>query len=345
MKKLYLIILMLISLGVMTACQEAPTEEPPAIPGVTTTLQPPDNIITQTPRFTATLTPSMTYTPSLTPTPSLSPTPPTYTATPTPTLTPTMAGLVAGGTNDVRRVREGPGTDGFEVVLTLSGGDEIGILGYVVNDDDEVWYKISFIDEDGTEVQGWIRSDLIDNLGDEVPRIQDTATPTLTPTFAASEDGSGTDQSPTPQGTPDPADLSDVNIRAADGNRGCKTISNNTPTVTTIQTVSIFWSWWVTLPQYMQDHLNTVTYEVKLDGEILEDWRDNRTQPFRDPNEGSNWTVYWYVPVGELSAGVHELEYRVTWSEQITDGEANYGPDTPIEEQIGSCTFTVIQAP
>lgn len=343
MKTIHLIFLMILSLGLMTACEEAPTEEPPAIPGVTTTLQPPDNIITQTPRFTATLTPSMTYTPSLTPTITLSPTPPTYTATPMPTLTPTLAGLVAGDANDARRVREGPGTDGFDVVLTLSGGDEIGILGYVVNEDDEVWYKISFIDEEGTEVQGWIRSDLIDNLGDEVPRIQDTATPTLTPTTSASLAGSetATNQSPTPQGTPDPANLSDVNVRAAEGTRGC------TPrqTITTIQTVSIFWSWWVTLPQYMQDHLNTVVYEVKLDGEVLEDWRDNRTQPFRDPNEDNNWTVYWYVPVGELTAGTHEIEYRVTWSEQITDGEANYGPDTEIEEQTGSCTFTVIQAP
>lgn len=339
MKTVRVVLLLLICLVLITACEETPTEQPPAIPGVTTTLQPPDNIITQTPRFTATLTPSMTHTPSMTPTTTLTPTPPTYTATPSPTLTPTLAGLVSGRTSDIRRVREGPGTTGFDVVLNLNGGESIGILGYLVNDDDEVWYKISFIDAEGTETQGWIRSDLIDNLGDEVPRLQNTATPTIAP--IGSTDDSPTEQSATPQGTLDPASLSNINVRAADGSLGCLPRR----TITTLQTVSIFWSWWVTLPQYMQDHLNAVTYEVKLDGEVLENWRDNRTQPFRDPEENNHWTVYWYVPVGRLTAGTHEIEYHVTWSERITDGEANYGPGTAIEEQTGRCTFTVIQAP
>jgi hypothetical protein len=103
-------------------------------------------------------------------------------------------------------------------------------------------------------------------------------------------------------------------------------------------TVDVYWAWFVSDPSYVQQHVDAVTYEVRVNGELLTDWRQ---YGLRTRQVGNSYAKYWYVPFGPLDAGTYNITYRATWSEQITDGYENFGPGTrnPVEE--GSCTFTV----
>lgn len=345
-------ILLIIGSIVVTACTDNSTEEPPPIPQaqrVTITLQPPP-FLSQTPRFTATLTPSSSPTPSDTPTASNTPTPITPTSTTTATATSTLGAVVNSPNNEEGiRVREGPDAFQFGFIQSLPNQAEVGVLGKLTNERGELWYNISFANADGEIVTGWMRSDFIDIDELLVPDLEatseTTATSTVEPTGtfvtappfeSATPEGTVT---PLPTGSITPSVLSAVNIRAAEGDRGCRGVTTNSN-----QSVSIYWSWWVTQSELMQDHIAYADYDVQVDGRRLENWRQYRTEMFRDPQEDNNWTVYWYVPIGRLNAGTHTLEYNVTWSETVNDGLRDYGPGTERESDTGSCTFTVTQA-
>lgn len=325
-------------------------DPPPAIPNpgslVTTTLQLPGGIISQTSAFTASFTPSNTPTatntlPSATPTNTETPTL-TVTATPTATL----AGAVDASSDTNRRLRSGPGL-GFDVVASIPGETGIGIIGYEVNEQDEEWFYVNFIDDDGQVIVGWMRSDLVDTLDQTIPPLNPTEPSTNTPppitgtipTVAAFEtaDPSGT-FSPTPTGaTVAPPAISNVNIRAGQGNLGCKPVDS----ADSDETISIFWSWVARTSDQIQDHIDHVNYEILVDGRQLTTWRNYAIVLERDTAESNRPAVYWYVPIGQLSIGQHTLSYRVTWNEAIFDGDDDYGPGTGIPEETGECTFTI----
>lgn len=103
-------------------------------------------------------------------------------------------------------------------------------------------------------------------------------------------------------------------------------------------TIDIFWSWYAASPELIQDHINAVTYDVRLDGRPLSNWRQYAV-PLRQ--EGGRYYQYWFVPAGPLSPGEHRITYTVTWSQAISDGYDNFGPGTSNPSQSGSCTFTV----
>jgi hypothetical protein len=104
-------------------------------------------------------------------------------------------------------------------------------------------------------------------------------------------------------------------------------------------TVDVFWSWYTSEQDLIQQHLDNVIYEVRVDGVLLEDWRLYKTS-VRKQNDG-NYYVYWFVPYGPLAAGEHKVTYLVSWKAQITDGYDFYGPGTNRPSESGSCTFTV----
>lgn len=104
-------------------------------------------------------------------------------------------------------------------------------------------------------------------------------------------------------------------------------------------TIDVFWSWYAKTEAQIQQHLSNASYDVKLDGVTLRNWQNYRTT-VRQESDG-NYHVYWYVPSEPLTAGQHVITYRVTWSEQITDGYASYGPGTNRTSESGTCTFTV----
>lgn len=344
----------------LAACDNEPTEEPPAIPA-SITLKPP--FISQTPQFTATLTPSQTFTPSETSEPSLTPT--NEPATATATLTPTAAVRGEIVSADNLNVREGPGTE-FDSVTKVAPGSAVSIFAADTNRSNELWYNIGFTDENGVEFKGWVLSRWVDDGDFSVPTIGPTPTPSPTPIFspipADQTDANNTtpivagptvdtgtytpfetavpEESATPiEGTFAPSRaLSDVNILAY-----CRNFNQRPLNPRADQTVSVYWSWWVTRPELMQQHLDYATYIVLLDGQLLSTWQDYQAEMARDPSNNNNWTVYWYVPVGQLAPGEHTVEYKVTWSQEITDGLKTFGPGTANTEETGTCSFVVTE--
>ncbi len=104
-------------------------------------------------------------------------------------------------------------------------------------------------------------------------------------------------------------------------------------------TIDIFWSWYVNDQSLMQQHVDNVNYDVKIDGKPLENWRQYGTT-VRKGKDG-NFYMFWYVPAGPLAAGQHSITYNVSWKAQITDGYDVFGPGTNKSSESGSCTFTV----
>lgn len=103
-------------------------------------------------------------------------------------------------------------------------------------------------------------------------------------------------------------------------------------------TIDVFWAWYMADPSFIDQHTEAVSYEVRVNGELLSDWEQYGQ---RVVQVGSNYAKYWYVPYGPLEAGTYTITYRATWDEMITDGFDNFGPGSrnPVEE--GSCTFSV----
>ncbi len=312
-------LLVCLLIPVLAGCDEIEPETPmPTVPDNQAVLSPPTRtlgpIVSFTPRFTATPIPSATYTPSVTPVPTDTTMPPTLTNTPTPTLTPTVSGVIQSRENV--NLREGPGTD-YAIVNSVPPGTELGVLGIQTDDRGQDWYKVAVEIAEGEQQRAWVFAPLLDTRFKDVVGL-------VTPV-------PGDDPAPVPVETAVPGSK---NILAY-----CRQKAVRPPTPTTNDTIYIEWSWYVSRPEYMEDHLEHATYKVWLDGELLEDWEDYATDM---KTESGVYIIYWYYPVGKLAAGEHEVEFQLSWDEAITDGYAQFGPDTANQVDAGSCSFTVV---
>lgn len=339
--------LIVVLMVILVACEGDPTDEPPTIPQAVAvtenTLQP--ALRSTTPQFTATLTPSMTFTPSNTPTASDTATPNTPTATVTNTSTPPAEGTVFSTEARVL-VREGPGRE-YPEVTRVESGTVVQILGSDESSTREIWYQIRLVEEDGTIRQGWMLGRLIQTdaiIPTTGPTPTDTPTSILTAgtsaPFATAE-VSGT-AIVFNTGTP-PASLSQVNIWAYCNIYNGQAQNLFPRTARSDQTVSLYWSWFVTRPELMADHQNAVDYDVRINNRRLENWDQYATELRRDSRNNNYWTIYWYVPLGQLEPGEYTVEYRATWSQVVNDGLQDYGPGTENTEDVGSCTFTITE--
>ncbi len=281
-------------------------------------------ILSFTPRFTATPLPSATFTPSITPEPTETPVPPTLTATLPVTPPPTVSGIVQSNQSRVN-LRSAPGFNS-DIVLSIPANSSLGEIGRQKDDQGLDWYKVVYVDEDGEEYRLWIRSNLVATDYDEIVRVQ----PTNTVTPGSQVTTGATIVTRTPGATPVPER---VDILAY-----CRQKNVIPPSPTTNDTVYVEWSWFVAREEQMQQHLDNANYEVRLDGKLLENWASYGTELKR---ESGVYIIYWYYPVGKLSAGDHEITFRLTWDTAITDGYANFGPGTANEADTGNCLFTV----
>lgn len=326
-------LVLLLLTGLLAACD--PPDDDEASPPTVITLLPP--ILTETPRVTATLTPSNTPTASDTPEPTGTPTPVTPTSTPSYTPTPPVVAPIISNTNV--NIRE---EDNFsaEVLTSVEPGTQVEVQ-YSNEAGDFIFVR--FIDDEGQLIEGWVDARLID-VGTFVPPTLGPS-PTPTPTGGPAATGSGFTTSTPSIGGADSVEnaqtRSDVNVLAY-----CRQRNVPVPQITTEQTVSIYWSWFVKEPSLMGNHLAHAQYEVLLDGRLLENYDSYRTtltdKPIDDPARG-DWYVYWFVPVGRLPAGRHEVTYRLTWDEPVNDGYEDFGPGTPNESNEGNCVFNVVE--
>jgi hypothetical protein len=51
--------------------------------------------------------------------------------------------------------------------------------------------------------------------------------------------------------------------------------------------------------------------------------------------------VYWFIPLDMLDVGQYRINYKLTWTQRISDGEKTFGPGGDEEVNTGSCIFTV----
>lgn len=325
-----LFILLTLALLTLAACEPASNGGDEAPPTVITLLP---RVMTETPRFTATLPPSATPTASNTPLPTETPTP--ITPTNTPTLTPTPPVLaVAANTSSNVRVRTEPSNSG-EVIVSIPPQTQVEVH---YSSEDGNWIQVRFLDEDEQLVDGWIDARFLSMLGDEnfvPPTLGPTPTDTGTPDPNTTPEVTRT-PSQTPE-VPPGENVSDENVRA-----NCRQALNPDPlpTITAGESVGIWWNWFVAQPELMQDHLDHANYEVLLNGRLLTDYEKYATPLQR---EGRDWFIYWYYPVGSLEPGRYEVSYRVTWDAAVSDGYEDFGPGTENEADEGNCVFTVTE--
>lgn len=104
-------------------------------------------------------------------------------------------------------------------------------------------------------------------------------------------------------------------------------------------TITVYWAWFAKTREQVEDHLDAATYEVRLNGNLLQNWRLYQTNIRQERN--NDYYVYWYFPAGAVNTGVNTINYRVTWSRQISDGYNVFGPGTNTLSEEGTCTFTV----
>jgi hypothetical protein len=104
-------------------------------------------------------------------------------------------------------------------------------------------------------------------------------------------------------------------------------------------TIDVFWAWFARTEEQIQQHIANANYEVRVDGVLLENWREFQADV--RPAANNQFVVYWYVPYGPVGAGEHEITYQVTWSQPISDGFDEFGPDTENPFEQGNCNFTV----
>lgn len=301
----------------------APTEQNGEVVSLPTrTVKP---IVSFTPRFTATPLPSMTFTPSATPRATDTPAPPTATPTEVPSPTPTAAGEIRSTQNV--NLREGPGLNAA-IAQTVPSGTEVGVIGMQSDAEGRLWYKVALTEESGEPQLLWVLARLVQTDYETI-----IAQPLEIETPEATISGEGNAAAAEPSGETQAAEGNRVEVLAY-----CRQKGVRAPAITTADNVYIEWSWFVSRPELMDQHLENVTYEVRLDGELLSDWEQHAEEMKR---EGGVWIIYWYYPVGRLEAGDHQVSYRVTWDETITDGYGNFGPGTARESETGDCSFTV----
>ena len=336
-KRWMLVLLGLLLAATAAACEEAdpesamPTEENGQVASLPTrTVKP---IVSFTPRFTATPLPSLTFTPSATPRATNTPMPATATPTPAPSPTPTAEGEIRSTQNV--NLRQGPGLNSA-IAQTVPSGTEVGVIGMQTDSEGRLWYKVALMDEDGEEQLLWVLARLVQT---DYETIIAQPLEIETPDPDSAGDGAAVASEPTAAGP-------DEGAQAPEGSRVeilayCRQKGVRPPNVTTADNVYVEWSWFVSRPELMDQHLENATYEVRLDGQLLSDWEDYAEEM---KQESGVWIVYWYYPAGRLDAGEHEISYLVTWDETITDGYGNFGPGTARENETGNCPFTVTEA-
>jgi uncharacterized protein YgiM (DUF1202 family) len=122
----------------------------------------------------------------------------------------------------------------------------------------------------------------------------------------------------------------------------CDDPSNRQPPPTNLaagSTIDIFWFWYARTEQQVRDHIAAANYEVRLDGNLIGNWR-NFTSSIQQRDDGLYY-VFWYVRSQPLDAGEHRITYQVTWNNPINDGFEDFGPGTANPLHTGTCTFTV----
>lgn len=104
--------------------------------------------------------------------------------------------------------------------------------------------------------------------------------------------------------------------------------------------IVIFWSWFASTPELVQEHVDNAGYAVALNNVGLPTINvspiEQRTNDF--------W-VFYTADIGQLEPGSYRVDFNLVWGETISDGYDDYGPGTENPEFNSNCNFTVQKNP
>lgn len=155
------------------------------------------------------------------------------------------------------------------------------------------------------------------------PTVSLLATATATPTAPAA--------TPTPTPQPIPEDAVRVNVYC-----------NCDVQVSTGDYVAITWFWAAASEELVQSFLDTVSYEVTINGQVISNPSQfmGAVEPFErgdyDGDGENDFSARWIFGLGALAPGTHTVELTLNFSTTITDGfdlnndgaQDQYGPGT-----------------
>ena len=118
----------------------------------------------------------------------------------------------------------------------------------------------------------------------------------------------------------------------------CDKYGNSPVSIERDRPVTLVWTWNATQANLVQEHIETATYEILLDGRFISAQRRSEIEYFSKSNV---YSVSWYADVGLLEVGEHLAERRLSWSRQISDGWDTYGPGGDIETESHFCVIIV----
>lgn len=114
-------------------------------------------------------------------------------------------------------------------------------------------------------------------------------------------------------------------------------------TVWDVDTITIFWSWFASTPELVQDHINNANYEVFLSSEYV--YRQSFPNVIQSPivqrEDGNYWVFYSAVLGDGFRPGVYNVSFYLDWANPISDGFEDFGPGTANEFFLSGCTFNV----
>ncbi|MEL7433748.1 MAG: hypothetical protein AAFN11_07360, partial [Chloroflexota bacterium] len=114
-------------------------------------------------------------------------------------------------------------------------------------------------------------------------------------------------------------------------------------TVWDTDTIVIFWSWFASTPELVQDHIDNANYEVFLSSEYVfrQPFPNVVVSPITEREDGNFW-VFYTANLGDgFRPGEYNVSFYVDWDVAISDGFENFGPDTANEFFLSGCTFDI----
>ena len=102
--------------------------------------------------------------------------------------------------------------------------------------------------------------------------------------------------------------------------------------------VFLAWNWGATTQEYVQLFIDKAVTVITFDGQEV---TNAQMSPIdKVPNEAT-YAVKWKADVGVLAPSTYEITYKVTFSEQISDGTDTYGPGGKVESLNDACMLIV----
>jgi serine/threonine protein kinase len=171
-------------------------------------------------------------------------------------------------------------------------------------------------------MSGWLPGS-----GSPTPRSTPTQAATTQPTRTATSSPIPS-QTPIPTSTIEPVEVSPL----------CSYYGHPTVYVNTGKPVMLAWTWNAARKELVQEHIDTASYRILLDGSTIEPVRRGEIEYVA----AKGWySVTWYAEPVMLEAGTHLAERYLSWSRKISDGWSTYGPGGDRETEYDTCNIIV----